>query len=299
MNLISLVGEQPIPILLPELFLKPDCHYLLCTEKTENVADRLDKLCGTSEIILVSAYNFDLLRQNLEEKFRFEEGRWNFNLTGGTKMMALAAYSIAAEWQIPFIYIESERRRNILNKYAFDNNSLSRCDKKTLPKLLTIDQYLQAHLPGYEEIGYAKDEDSGKVNSGGRFERAIHNVLKKSQVIDDMKVGVRPEGVGEQIEIDLIVQIKNQFGLIEVKTGQSGKEAIGQLTTAGSRDYLGTYTHRFLVSGRNLDKRAKTLANEENIHVIELPDYYDNRLEQHDADMLVRRITEKMQPRRR
>jgi hypothetical protein len=108
--------------------------------------------------------------------------------------------------------------------------------------------------------------------------------------VDEIKVGVRPEGVADQIEIDLVVRCGNQLGIVEAKMGAS-KAGIDQLSTAGGARYLGTYTARFLVVGRRLYSQHKTLAQARNVIVIEMPGYTDGRaLGRDEADRLRRTI---------
>jgi len=44
LNLIILIGEQPIPNILPALFVKPKLNIILYSQKTESVANRIYKI---------------------------------------------------------------------------------------------------------------------------------------------------------------------------------------------------------------------------------------------------------------
>lgn len=293
MHLISLVGEQPLPILLPDLYLKPDEHLLVHTHKTEAQGRRLQNLLPNSRLLRLPAYDLDAARAILRENARRDEQ--HFNLTGGTKLMALAAFSLAAENQQPVLYLKSEACQNVLYRYQFEHQTFRAQPPETLPSLLNLDQYLHAHLPGYREEGFHTDED-GQISIGGQFEKALYQALESE--LDEVKAGVRPEGVADQLEIDLIVRLGNQVGIIEAKTGPHPrpKTGVDQLTTAGSRKYLGTYTHRFLVLGSPLHRKVKTLATENDIHVIELPGYRQGSLPGQERHRLVNRVIEKMRP---
>src|SRR5207248_10739375 len=75
------------------------------------------------------------------------------------------------------------------------------------------------------------------------------------------------------LEIDLVVRLENQFGIIEAKSGDSEKkkEAIDQLSTASQREFLGTFIKRLLVLKRPLGSDNKKLAHAHNIIEIFLP----------------------------
>jgi hypothetical protein len=293
-KLISLIGEQPIPILLASLYLEPDQNLLVHTDHTREVAERLTKLLPDSKQLSVDAYEFDAIREDLGKELKREQA-YAINITGGTKMMSLAAYSLASEHQNPFYYLKSETKESILYAYDFEEGALRSRPPQVLPELLNISQYLLAHLPGYREKGAHRE--GGKISLGGAFERALAETLQKE--FDEVLVGVKPEGVAEQIDLDLVIRKGNQVGIIEAKTSASHrpKEGIDQITTAAARKYLGTYTHRFYVVG-NLpkDRRFQELAQQNHIQVIFLPGYSHRDLPGNDARRLVARILEKMNP---
>jgi hypothetical protein len=90
--------------------------------------------------------------------------------------------------------------------------------------------------------------------------------------VDEILAGVRPKGVQNQIEIDLIIRRGNEVGIIEAKTGVN-KAGIDQLSTAGAEDYLGEYLTKFLITGRRLTPAIRALAQAQQVRIIELPGY--------------------------
>ncbi|MBI1296922.1 hypothetical protein GC175_18375 [bacterium] len=87
------------------------------------------------------------------------------------------------------------------------------------------------------------------------------------------------------------------MGIAEVKLGggKSPKQGIDQLSTAGSREYLGTYTAKFLIVAGQLKAEIRTLAQEKQVTVIELPNYRQGRpLPKQDADRLTQTVREKL-----
>lgn len=275
--LISLVGEQPIPVLLPAVQLKPDQHVLVCSAETEPVAKRLQKFGeGWQVKLLKSPYNLEAMITALHEIAVGED--LFFNLTGGTKLMSLAMYRVAMETRSRFGYLESQNHRSDFYVYAVQGDSILSEPVMEISESLSIDQYLQAHLDDYEETGISQTE-------GGRLEQWVKAALEKAGF--ETKAGVRPAKAGGQLEIDLVVRKNNQVGIVEIKSGdkkgESSKKGIDQLTTAGAREYLGTYTARFLVVARGQERYIKELAQAQRVNLIEIP-HYDAVREKSESD---------------
>jgi len=285
--MIALVGEQPIPVLLPALALKPHKVLFVSTDWTQVVARRVARLLGAEheELVLPDPYDMDGIQRRLREKLDLTADL-SFNVTGGTKIMVLATFGLVAELGGSAVYYQTEGRKGRAQQSVLHRYSLSRSgaatqhSRQALPPLITLDGYLRAHLDAYQEAGFSWAD-------GGEFERAVHDALTGH--VDEVKGGVLPEGVKKQVEIDLLVRCGNQVAMLEVKGGggDSGKKAVDQLTTAAAREYLGTYTSRFLVIGRPMDPRYKALAAALHVRVIELPGYRGgSKLDERDAQLL-------------
>ncbi len=303
-TLLSLIGEQPIPNLLPIRALEPDENILVYTRTTEKVARRLRKLISghddLKDDLCVLPYNFEQALQVMNERLANVPDVL-FNLTGGTKMMALAAYALATQRQAEFIYFESEKHKAIMYRYGYKAGGVPhRKARQELPPLITAADYLNAHLPGFRETGFSTD-DRGNLTSGGLFEKAVYQALVRR--FEDVLAGVKPEGVADQIEIDLVIRCDNQVGIAEVKLGggDSGKRGLDQLKMAGGREYLGTYTTQFMIVARKqLSRKIEKLAHERGVNVIYVPEYQDGRpLSRQIADKLARAIRQKLCPQSR
>ena len=291
MIMLSLIGEQPIPNLLPLRHQPPEIAVLVYSDFTAKAAHRLEKLLPQGcqvEPCPVSAYDIAAAKQELLGLVAtkgWAPASLLFNLTGGTKPMSLAAYLVAAELRAPFLYLQSEGKQTRLFRYEFDEQIAHVVGDELLPELITIDDYLRAFVDGYQLTGFAKDAAS----KGTRFERAIHTTLEP--VVDEIAVGLKLLGV---VDVDFVVRCGNQVGIIEAKTGPGVGKGIEQLNTAGDQRYLGTYTQKILVSDQVWDhtrSNLRALAQASRIEVIELPSFAASGcLSAEDANELARRV---------
>lgn len=298
-KMIALVGEQPIPNLLPIRHVKPVEVLLVRTDRTKQVSERLEKVIKQEvgvHFCQVDPYDIAKIYTKLTEKI--EGLKWStseiiLNLTGGTKPMAFAAYQLAVNQSLQFMYLESEKGQSRLRRYEFKGDLPVTLTDEVIFGVVSIQDYLTAHLSNFSQSGFSKDK-SGQLNDGGRFEKSLHDYLRPH--IDEIVAGIRPYGSGvEEIEIDLVVRCGNQVGIIEAKTDTVTKRAIEQLALAGGRAYLGTYTAKFLIVGRKTRPEMKNLAAAREITVIELPGYTEGRpLPKKEADLMVRIIRQKL-----
>ncbi|MBT9132151.1 MAG: hypothetical protein DDT33_00663 [Firmicutes bacterium] len=280
-TMIALVGEQPIPILLPILHEKKSSLIgqviLVCSTRTKPVGERLKTVLqttlftGNNMVELLCVEPYDILKAKNElTKFilerKFDRTQIIFNLTGGTKSMSFAAYYLAAQWRSPFLYLQSEGRKSLLHFYNFAEGGKLTYNSKEIPPLLDIDIYLNAHLDGYKEKPPKPDHP---------FEIVVLDALRSK--LDEIKTSITFEGIGAG-EIDLVLRCGNNVGIAEVKRGTSarGKEGIDQLNTAAASRFLGTYTSKILIVDREYPSDNLKLAKAHRIKVIELPSFVSN-----------------------
>jgi len=126
---------------------------------------------------------------------------------------------------------------------------------------------LKAHLNDYY-IG----EHENKNLFGIKYENAITDVLINNGF--ELIKSVKPKGEGNQLEIDAVLKKTgtNNFAVVEIKSGkeeENTKRGIDQLSTAGSREYLGTYTKRILITRLQINDSLKKLARKHDIVVID------------------------------
>lgn len=283
--LISLIGEQPIPNLLPIKHFQPAATLAVYSDLTTRAAGRLEKLvAGTLGFwpLLVDAYDIQGVTQAVLAEIgrkSLRPGDLVFNITGGTKPMSLAAYLAAQALGSPVVYLQSEKKRSRLFRYEFSGGVSALVEDCFLPALICIEDYLRAHVESFHDRQRFTDD------AGHRFEQAVYQAL--APVLDETRLGVN---LGGAVDIDLVVRCENQVGIIETKLGSNGlKKAIDQLNTAGGREYLGIYTQKFLVSDQDWAAFGdlKALAQERLITLIQLPGYgRDQVLSEAEAGLL-------------
>lgn len=146
---------------------------------------------------------------------------------------------------------------------------------------LDVDQYLKAHGFGSYRIERIRNP----------FEHAVQNELKPhtSEIVSCVRAVAL-----NSLEIDLVIRCGNQFGVAELKTGAEAtrKAPIDQLNSATGREFLGTYTRRFLIINRNLPRENREPAAAYRIEVIELCDDLEaGRLSADDRRKLIAAVT--------
>jgi hypothetical protein len=268
MILISLVGEQPAPNLLPARRLRPDATVLVYTDRTESIAGNLEKLLAPHCRCLlckVGAYNIPLIQETLAAFLTRECGDEPliFNLTGGTKPMVLGAFRLAEQRGSPVVYFRTEGNQSCLYRYAVQGGEIVMEGIEELPETICLDDYLRLYLGDYET---APPREA--------LEQATVDVLAATPELEVMS-SVRPKGLGG-LEVDFAVRYGNQVGIGEVKH-KGAKKGIDQINAVAHPRYLGTYIGKFLVSARPVDQNNLDLADAYRIQVIELPSFLQNK----------------------
>jgi CTP:molybdopterin cytidylyltransferase MocA len=111
-------------------------------------------------------------------------------------------------------------------------------------------------------MGPATDDD-GTLNIGGRFELEVASALRTC--CDEVMVGVKPAGLGQQVDLDLVVRRGPRVGVVECKLARSGaaekpKQGLDQLMQATDRVAFGSHAVRMLVTGAPMNASLQRLA---------------------------------------
>lgn len=247
--LLSLIGEQPIPVLLVDRALRPARHILAHSEKTRRVAENLHALLPhTRPLLLQDPYDLEGIRAAFE---RIYQPGMTFNLTSGTKPMAWAGYEVARSHGAQVVYLESEKKHSKLYRFDFSGQQAEQTDDM-LPSSLTLGDYLSAH--GLTPEAYLPASNTQEV--------ALWNFLKNQvdECLNNLKFPA--------FEIDFLVRRGNQVAAIEAKSGKNKRFGIDQLTTITGREYLGTYTGRIWVVPRTPGAQLQDLAKAYGIQVV-------------------------------
>lgn len=247
--LLSLIGEQPLPVLLADRALKPARHVLAHSEKTRRVAENLHALLPQAELLpLKDAYQLDSLRAIFESAYR---PGMTFNLTGGTKPMAWAGYEVARSRGAQIVYLESEGKQSKLYRVRFSLAGSEQASE-VLPGCLNLEDYLGAHglIP------------EARLAAANAQEVALWRFLEEQvdECINNLKFPA--------FEVDFLVRRGNQAAVIEAKSGKTKRFGIDQLTTITGREYLGTYTGRVWVVTKPPGQQLQGLARAYGIRVV-------------------------------
>ncbi|MEW6216036.1 MAG: DUF1887 family CARF protein, partial [Nitrospirota bacterium] len=244
--MISLIGEQPIPNLLPIQYLKPENVLLLYTDRTDRVSKNLKNLITSVtnvDTLPVNPYDIQAITQGLKQiinhDYQTNANNLLFNLTGGTKPMAFAAYQVAEQLGSSFIYLQSEGRKSILYWYKFSpGTGFVFKEKEEVPEVITIDEYLKAHdLWNYTSRPLSQSFEK-------LVEKAVYEAVENNRISE-----IKPSVAMGGLQIDLMIRCKNQIGIAEIKSGHAAQSIIGinQLNTASEQRFLGTYVTKFLI----------------------------------------------------
>lgn len=298
--MLMLVGEQPAPNLLPARHYRPETVALCYTERTAKQAIRLKQLMEQDGLavlaVKVEPYEIGSIVTTIREEIDNRDWRAEdllFNLTGGTKTMAFAAYDVAQEMRAPILYFQSEGRVSRVYRYSFDGEGHPRSEiVDNVPESITLADYLRLYLEDFESRRPSHDESPGHL-----FEVAVGDALAEAGF--EVMRRVCPLH-GSNIEIDLVFRSGNQIGIMEckVKFGRKGveKDAIDQLVAMAGREYLGTYVARFLVTNRPLEYNNLNLCLTQQVTPIVLPDFAAERrvLDESDRSILLDAVRGRM-----
>ncbi len=291
--LILLVGEQPSPNLLPTRYYKPERVGLVYTDLTKLRAERLATVLGAlvqEPWCKTDAYRVKEIKEVLGDYVR-EQGWLQheliFNLTGGTKVMALAAYEIARELNAAAFYFQTENNQSLIHAYRFDGGRLVAEDSMPISDTLTLDDYLKCYVGTYSLNMQPRDP----------FEDTVYQALRAVRLSSwEVMPAVYLTGVSSNVEVDMLVRYGNHVAVLEVKQTAS-KKGIDQLVSVTDQRTLGTYTHKLLVSATPLDENNMELAKAYRVNVIVLPSGKSGNLSPGDAEKLATTIKQMMEPK--
>lgn len=254
--LLCLVGEQPIPNLLPILHICPRQVVLVATQHSGSVrvANALNMLLcekGIESVIFQLTREYSIEGSYLELDLMLNQAGirpTHINLTGGTKAMSLAAFQLAKNRNIPCYYLESNQKaRNQLYVSQFENEAAKQVSIETINEMISLDDFIKAF--GYQAS--AKEPRD-------KLEIAVCTAIRDYRLFE-VKAGVEFD-TKKNSDIDIMLRHEDRYAVIEVKRvvrewcenckakiKPKPKQALEQIVTISEQRIFGTYTNRILV----------------------------------------------------
>lgn len=285
MILLTLLGEQPIPNLLP-LWQYPEFSgvQFVVTPRTRSLADSLagfirqdQTLCHLQiyDPIEVNAYDLMETRMRLIQALLSHTSRHlpvTLNLTGGTKLMSLAAMQAAYGLAVPLLYVSSETGEMIL--YTSDGIEQRR---EEIHVAITVEQYLQVH--GIECSPYQNFTDNPNYTpirppkEGDWLEEAVYQAALQSGKFDDVRKNlfIRRNGRNENVinELDVVVTRNGLLGVCSCKAGKIIRnDDLYELEALSSREKFGIYCGKvFVCAASEIPEGVKQRASADKIRL--------------------------------
>lgn len=146
-TIFCLVSRQAMANVLPVLMYKPKNVVLFTTPEEKPCADNLERLFKSKGIKVkrndgLDAYDYTRFKDAVKRELESTEDETWLNVTGGTKLMALAAYEAFAEKNKEIIYCNTERNQ-IIHLFPESNT-------EELKLSISVEDYLASY--GYEII---------------------------------------------------------------------------------------------------------------------------------------------------
>lgn len=319
-TMLCLIGEQPIPNLLPILHYKPSCVLLVHSQRTLRVAENLAAVVKSQQAqtrvekcLVTDAYDvadiLDRIEQTLNAK---PTTQLLVNLTGGTKPMMLAAFELALSRKATSFYFKSEGLLNEIFYFPETTLPVPKIAPSPFGTTLTVD--LHAAAFGREYARAKPDKRSPKQEV---FEAAVADALKAAvpASFHEVVTGARYH---DSVEIDVIVRWQNQLAFCEVYHPDLDKKAqkrspddtspvhaslkakLDQLSTAGGQNYFGTYIRKILIfagAEENISEAQRKLNEAQRVFCIPLACEPDGSLSSSVRSALVSQIVKIVTPR--
>jgi hypothetical protein len=286
MILLSLVGEQPIPNLLP---LWQSTEYsatrFAATRTTLPVAEalmaaiRIDPQLQQLKVLdtlLLEAYDIQQARTQLASalaEYQVQSLPVCVNLTGGTKLMSLAALQAAFGTGVPLLYVTTEQ--NEIIHYRSDGSETGR---EPIKVCAGVYQYLRAH--GLEASDNQNFDPNGPrsnirpAKEGDALEEEVYRRALDSGLFDDVRrsVHIRKQSRRGPVvnELDVVVTRNGRMAVCSCKAGrQVTKENLYELASLSQREVAGIYCGKVMASALSeLPTAIRDRAEANRIHLV-------------------------------
>ncbi len=285
MLLLTLLGEQPIPNLLP-LWQYPEFSAVqfVVTPRTRPLAEALiafirqDHTLSHLQVIdplEVEAYDLTQTRMRLSQALvsHIHAGLpVTLNLTGGTKLMSLAALQAAYGLAAPLLYVSSETGEMIF--YSSDGVETRR---ENISVHISVEQYLHAHGIESSEVQNFNPETAANAarppKEGDWLEEAVYQAAIQSGQFDDVRKNlyIRRRGRDDAVinELDVVVTRNGLLGVCSCKAGRKlSNDDLYELEALSSREKFGIYCGKvFVCAASEIPEGLKQRASADKIRL--------------------------------
>ncbi|WP_041294074.1 Card1-like endonuclease domain-containing protein [Ignavibacterium album] len=258
---------------------KPKNVFLLATPEEKSCADNLEKLFKSKKINVqrkdgLDAYDYIGFKNFVKQQLEMQSDDIWLNVTGGTKLMALAAYEAFAEKDKKIIYCDTEHQKIIS---LFPDYSVTE-----LKAELTIEDYLNSYGYSIEEIRQIESvEDYFDLFSFIEYNNSMSSFI---EMFNTIREHLASENKVKQPKFtvtsnDQLFQFQKNYDKYFIQFGKQKKSSIKvELTNFKSGDWLEYYIFYILKKKQNLSplvgvklKNQEGVENE--IDVMVLKDY--------------------------
>ena len=224
---VCLVSAQPIPNLIPLRMeeLRPEKVILLVSPDMKLQAERLEKIIKgwviKTEKISIAPYDLESARETcIEALLRHDNDEIILNATGGTKIMAFAAFEVFREKEKPVVYVDTQ------NNYI---DFLSPERKKLVSRgVMKVPIYLASY--GQNIVSETNEVDvpdthwaavEAIIQEGERLERGISILnryvapLRNARTFP-FEIDIEDEDF-KNVQFQGIVSILSRYGLLTLK----------------------------------------------------------------------------------
>ena len=286
MLLLSLVGEQPIPNLLPLWHSRAYTQVqFAATPTTWGVAKGLaDAIHADAQLrrlqvlepVMLAAYDVQASRRALAAalvKHQQAGLEVRLNLTGGTKLMSLAGVQAAFGSGVQLLYISTEE-----NQIIYLGSDGAELERQPLKVKISVAQYLAAHgLEVGEDASFrpaARRYASPPPTEGSELEEQVYRLAYQSGLFDDVRrnVFIRKQTGREAVinELDVVVARNGRLAVCSCKSGKAvTKETIYELASLSRRESAGIYCGKVLAASQaSLSLPIRERARDMNVRLV-------------------------------
>ncbi|MCG2787970.1 MAG: DUF1887 family CARF protein [Anaerolineae bacterium] len=215
---ILLVGGRQAPNLIGVLLFKPDCvEFVVSKDEAEKARPLLESLAGIPDIQIpkyeelspLDPNDFELNKKRYHDICsKYHGWQIQFNITGSTKITAIAAYEAARAYDYAQVfYIDTANGRVVWLKNG---------DKDNQPIRLNVQDYLQAygrrpiHKTGIDGISFSQDSawNAAQILAAhNTSSRSILKQIRQNQSNGVRRIQIKDVDAGEKLVLNQLAQL--------------------------------------------------------------------------------------------